>query len=114
MKRNGQTHGTFRRQTVDARNNACGTQSDTFTAQVVRVVVHHQLHSRNDVRQVEQRLPHAHQDNVSDAAPDLWRLPERARRNPQLADNFADSQVPIETLLRRRTKAAVQRTPDLR
>jgi hypothetical protein len=105
---------------VHHRHDARRGHRDAPARQAVGVVVEHEPQRRHERIVVEQRLAHAHHDDVGDDALALARygagrrLAQRELGHAQLADDLARRQVARKTLLARGAKTAVDRAARLR
>ncbi|MNQ57557.1 hypothetical protein D3C85_717190 [compost metagenome] len=96
---------------IDHRHHAGGRQGHTALGNAVAQVVHHQMHGRDDVVEVQQRLTHAHHHHVGDGTVDGCRDAAKGFvGNPHLADDFGGGEVAVEALLAGGAETAIQGT----
>ena len=101
-------------QLIDHRHHAGGRQGHPALGDAVTQVIHHQVHGRDDVVEVQQRLAHAHHHHVGDGTVDGCRDAAKGFvGNPHLADHFGGGEVAVEALLAGGAETAVQGTASL-
>ena len=114
MKRYGQTDVCPLSEPIQIGHHARGRQRHLALGQPIGQIVTHQAHGRYDVIEVEQRLSHAHHDDIGhDTA--FAGLPGIVGVNgqPHLTDDLGRSQIALEALLSCGTKGAVEAAPHL-
>ena len=135
MQRNRQCHRAVFRQTVDQRHHTGGGNRDPAARKPVTVVVQQRPQGRQQRVVVQQRLAHAHEDDVADGAqragivnvlvelghvvgatPAGLRtgLAQELVGQPDLTEDLGRAEVAREPLLAGGAEAAVDGTPGLR
>ena len=102
MQGNGQARLGHLRQAIEGRNDSRGAERYPALGNPVGEIVHHEIHRRDHVIEVEQRFPHAHHDHVGDHAPlaGLERI-VGVDGQPHLADDLGGREVALKSLLSR-------------
>ena len=95
MQGDGQGNVDLVSQHIQRRHHTGGGESDAALGDAEAEVIHHQLHGRYHVGEVEQRLTHAHHHHVGDGA----LAAHHFGGTPHLADDLGDFQVAVEPLL---------------
>ena len=114
MQGDGQTHIAVLAQAIHARDDARGAHGDLASGEAKAQIRGQQANRLQHIGIIQQRLAHAHEDDIGDHAPPVCKIAQRPVREPDLADDLGRAEVPVEALLRGGTKAAVQRTAGLR
>src|SRR4051812_39436677 len=78
------------------------------------MIIQHDPHGRYNIIEISQRFSHAHHDDIADYPLPLGVCAERMIGPPELADDFCDGQITVESLPSRRTKGAFERAAHLR
>ena len=94
------------RQPPDARHDAAGRDGDVARTQPEPLGIGQRRHGVQDAVEVEQRLAHAHEDDVREAAAVVG---ERPCRLPDLVEDLGRLQVPPEPELAGRAERAARR-----
>ena len=95
-------------ETADAVGDAAGRNRHVAHGKASHLRLKEHLHGAEDVVGIEERLAHAHEDDVVDV------MPHVGFHGRKVGDDLAGREVTREALLSRGAKAAAQRAADLR
>src|ERR1700691_6231473 len=117
MQRYGERAVDLLRELADLRRKPRSRQRHAAAREVKTAIVEKNPQCRHHRAEIRKRLPHAHENHVSDDAlarqAGLRALAKLAFGEPHLADNLRGREVAIEALLARRAERTVESAADL-
>jgi len=114
MQRHGQRAVHLFGELVDLRHETGRGQRHAATRDIEAEVVHQHADGGDDIAEIGERLAHAHQHHVGDAALATRLETEFTVGEPDLADDLGGGEVAVEALLRRGAERAVEHAAHLR
>jgi hypothetical protein len=114
VQRNRERYVAGFRQFVDHRHKTGRRQRDALVGKTETKIVAHHAHRTHDVVKIEERLAHAHHDDVGELALLVGHVAEMFGGDEYLADDLGGREIPVEALRARRAERAGESAADLR